>query len=137
MTLPRPCLALLLPACILAAAPAPKVVRLDAQGKGHLAILSGPPETATMRSGLVVLEPGKAVGSHSTGANEELLVVLEGAGEFRLEGGTLPLAAGTALYCPPGRTHDVFNTGTATLRYVYVTASTRVLANPAGLAHDK
>ena len=135
MTFGRPCLALLLPACILAAAPAPKVVRLDAQGKGHLAILTGPPETATMRSGLVVLAPGKSVGTHSTGANEELLVVLEGVGEFRLEGQNLPLVAGTALYCPPGRTHDVCNTGPATLRYVYVTASTRATPAPAGLAH--
>ena len=134
---PRLTLALLLPACALAAAaPAPKVVKLDAQGKGYLAILSGPPETATMRSGLVVLEPGKAVGTHSTGANEELLVVLEGAGEFRLEGETLPLAAGTALYCPPGRTHDVFNTGTKALRYVYVTASTRVAPTPAVMEHE-
>jgi len=126
----------LLPACILAAAaPAPKVVKLDDQGKGYLPILSGPPETATMRSGLVALAPGKSVGRHSTGANEELLVVLEGAGEFRLEGEALPLAAGTALYCPPGRTHDVFNTGTGTLRYVYVTASTRVAPTSAGLDH--
>ena len=115
--------------------PATKVVKLDAQGKGHLAILSGPPETATMRSGLVVLEPGKSVGRHSTGANEELLVVLEGTGEFRLEAETLPLAGGTALYCPSGRSHDVFNTGTTPLHYVYVTASTRTTPAPAGLAH--
>jgi mannose-6-phosphate isomerase-like protein (cupin superfamily) len=25
-----------------------------------------------------------------------------------------------ALYCPPSTEHDVFNTGTTTLRYVYV-----------------
>ena len=123
-------------ACALAAAtPATKVVKLDSQGKGHLAILSGPPETATMRSGLVVLEPGKSVGKHSTGGNEELLVVLEGTGEFRLEKETLPLVGGTALYCPTGRTHDVFNTGTTTLRYVYITASTQATPMPAGMAH--
>lgn len=127
---------LLLSAGALATAgPAAKVVKLDAQGKGHLALLGGPPETATMRSGLVVLEPGKAVGKHSTGANEELLVVLEGTGEFRLEAETLPLAGGTALYCPAGRSHDVVNTGNALLRYVYITASTRVAPAPAGLAH--
>lgn len=125
-----------LPLCLLAAAaPAPKVVKLDAQGKGHLPILNGPPETATMRAGLVVLEPGKAVGRHTTGANEELLIVLEGAGEFRLDEKALPLVQGTALYCPPGRSHDVFNTGTATLRYVYVTASSRTIAAPPGLSH--
>jgi mannose-6-phosphate isomerase-like protein (cupin superfamily) len=130
-------MALLLSGSVITAAePAPKVVKLDAQGKGHLAILSGPPETVTMRSGLVVLEPGKAVGKHSTGANEELLVVLEGTGEFRIQDGeNLPLVGGTALYCPTNRTHDVFNTDKTTLRYVYITASTRVMPTQPGLAH--
>lgn len=67
--------------------------------------------------------------------NEELLVVLEGTGEFRLEKETLPLVGGTALYCTAGRTHDVFNTGTTTLRYVYITASTQAMPMPAGMAH--
>ena len=88
-----------------------------------------------MRSGLVVLEPGKSVGQHSTGANEELLIVLEGSGVFQHEGEATPMTAGTALYCPAGRTHDVTNTGKTPLRYVYVTASTRMAPAPAGLSH--
>jgi len=129
-------LILLLAVGLFAAESVPKVVKLDARGKGHLAILSGPPETVTMRSGLVVLEPGKAVGKHSTGANEELLIVLEGTGEFRiLEGETMPLVGGTALYCPTNRSHDVFNTGKTTLRYVYITASTRMMPTQPGLTH--
>jgi len=127
---------LLMPACLFAAAvPAPKVVKLDTQGKGYLPILNGPPETGSMRSGLVELAPGKAVGEHSTGANEELLIVLEGTGEFRMAGETLPLTAGSALYCPSHHTHDVFNTGAGTLRYVYVTASTRVTPAQPGMVH--
>jgi mannose-6-phosphate isomerase-like protein (cupin superfamily) len=126
---------LLLAFTLATANPIPKAIKLDAQGKGHLAILTGPPETATMRSGLVVLEPGKSVGKHSTGANEELLVVLEGAGEFRMEREILPLVAGTALYCPTGRTHDVFNSGKTKLRYIYVTTSTLVQPTSSGLAH--
>jgi len=79
-----------------------------------------------MRSGLVVLAPGKAVGRHSTGRHEEILVVLAGAGEMRITGEpTLPVVAGTAVYCPPGREHDVLNTGHAELRYVYVVARAR------------
>ena len=111
-----------LPACALAAGPVPKVVKLEAGGKDYLPVLTGVPETGGMRSGLVVLAPGKAVGRHSTEGNEEILVVLEGAGEFRLDKETLPLVAGTALYCPPRRAHDVVNTGTGTLRYVYIVA---------------
>ena len=126
---------LLLSAALSPASPVPKVIKLDAQGKGHLAILSGAPETVTMRSGLVVLGPGKYVGKHSTGSNEELLVVLEGVGEFQMDGENLPLVAGSALYCPTGRTHDVLNTGNTALRYVYVTASTLVLPTSPGLKH--
>jgi len=103
--------------------PVAKVIRLESAGKDYLRVLGGPPETVTMRSGLVVLRPGKSVGLHNTEANEELLVVLEGAGEMRLPGSeTLPVAVGTAVYCPPHREHDVFNTGSGLLRYVYVVA---------------
>jgi len=79
-----------------------------------------------MRSGLVVLAPGKSVGKHSTEQNEELLVVLEGRGEMTFrDGSKLPVKAQSALYCPPGTEHDVTNTGTGALRYVYVVAGTR------------
>jgi quercetin dioxygenase-like cupin family protein len=103
--------------------PAAKVIRLDAEGKDYLPLLSGPPESVSMRSGLVVLAPGTSVGRHTTALNEEILVVLEGEGEFRItEGPILPVAGGSALYCPPRREHDVVNTGTGELRYVYVVA---------------
>lgn len=106
--------------------PRPRVIVLDEGGKGYLRVLGGPPETASMRSGLVVLAPGAAVGKHSTAEFEELLVVLAGSGEMRLAGGeTLPVVAGTALYCPAGREHDVVNTGSGPLRYVYVVAKAR------------
>jgi mannose-6-phosphate isomerase-like protein (cupin superfamily) len=104
-------------------APVAKVIQLDAEGRDYLPVLSGPPDTVTMRSGLVVLAPGKSVGRHSTGKQEELLVVLEGRGQMLITGGEpLPVVAGTAVYCPPRREHDVLNTGPGSLRYVYVVA---------------
>ena len=55
-----------------------------------------------MKSGLVVLAPGKSVGKHSTGQNEELLIVLQGQGEMCFKDGSkLPVKANSALYCPP------------------------------------
>jgi mannose-6-phosphate isomerase-like protein (cupin superfamily) len=106
--------------------PEAKAIRLDPEGRDHLPLLGGPPETVTMRSGLVVLAPGRSVGRHTTDGNEELLVVLEGTGRMIITGEeALPVEAGTAVYCPPGREHDVFNTGTADLRYVYVVARAR------------
>jgi len=102
----------------------PKVVKLDSTGKDYLQVLGGPPESVTMRSGLVALAPGKSVGKHTTGQHEELLVVLEGVGEMTFgDGSKLPVEANHALYCPPETEHDVTNTGTGLLRYVYVVAS--------------
>jgi quercetin dioxygenase-like cupin family protein len=86
-------------------------------------LLKGPPETATMRSGYVVLAPKKSVGKHTTGSNEEALVVLAGSGEMRIaERDTLKLNAWCVAYCPPMAVHDVVNTGQDTLRYVWLVA---------------
>jgi mannose-6-phosphate isomerase-like protein (cupin superfamily) len=106
--------------------PSPKVVKLDSGGKDYLQVLGGPPESVTMKSGLVVLAPNKSVGKHSTQQHEELLVVLEGQGEMIFhDGSKLDVKANHALYCPPETEHDVRNTGTSVLRYVYIVANAR------------
>lgn len=105
------------------ATPRPKVIPLQSSGTDVSPILSGPPESVTMKSGLVVLPHGKSVGKHSTEQNEELLIVFEGQGEIVFDDGSkLPVRANSALYCPPHRGHNVTNTGTGVLRYVYVVA---------------
>jgi len=87
-------------------------------------LLGGPPQTAGMRSGVVVLRPGSAVGRHSTGAREEFIVVLDGSGEVRVEDAApLAVSAGMGAYVPPERDHDVVNSGDGPLRYVYVVAA--------------
>lgn len=101
----------------------PKVISLDPGGKDYVRILSGPPESAGMKSGLVVLGPGKDVRKHSTENHEELLIVLEGTGEMEFhDGSKLPVIANTAVYCPSHTEHNVVNTGSSRLRYVYVVA---------------
>lgn len=106
--------------------PHAKVMVLKQPGTGVLPLLSGPPETVTMKSGYVVLEPGRSVGRHSTEHHEEMLVVLEGQGEMLFhDGSKLKIEGGRALYCPPETEHDVVNTGTGDLRYVYVVADAR------------
>jgi mannose-6-phosphate isomerase-like protein (cupin superfamily) len=93
---------------------------LPADG-GPYAEIMKPPRTVTMRSGLVTLASGKDVGLHSTEKNEEMLVILEGQGEVELEGfGRLKIAAGRTVYVPPKTRHNVFNTGTTALRYIFV-----------------
>jgi mannose-6-phosphate isomerase-like protein (cupin superfamily) len=106
--------------------PHAKVVVLDNQGEDYLPILAGPPESVTMKSGLVVLAPGKSVGKHTTGHYEELLIVLSGTGEMTFENSSkLPVDPKLALYCPPHTEHNVTNTGTVELRYIYVVAAAR------------
>jgi len=103
--------------------PSAGVVHMDRTVEEYQQLLGGPPRTATMRAGLVVLQPAQAVGRHSTGDYEEALVVLEGQGELRLADGTTHLLVHPCLaYCPPATEHDVINTGSAPLRYVYVVA---------------
>jgi len=104
--------------------PHTKIVVLEDHKNGILPILTGPPETVTMKSGYVVLDPGKSVGQHSTEGHEEILIVLEGQGEMLFhDGSKLEVKANTALYCPPRTEHDVKNTGKGSLRYVYVVAN--------------
>lgn len=86
-------------------------------------ILEGKPQTHGMRSGRVYLEPGKACGQHSTKNHEELLVFLTGQGELALgNGDRLAVGAGKVAYIPPETLHDVQNTGTDPLAYIYCVA---------------
>ena len=86
-------------------------------------MLRGAPQTAGMRSGFVRLKPGETVGWHTTGRNEESLVILRGSGEALIEGQAKQTFAAPAFaYIPPATRHNVANTGTALLEYVYVVA---------------
>jgi len=87
-------------------------------------LLNGPPRTASMRSGFVRLAPGQSVGWHSTGHNEESLVILHGKGDALIGGGTRhSFTAPGFVYIPPDTRHNVTNTGHETLEYVFVVAA--------------
>lgn len=103
--------------------PKAKVVELGAATQSR-SVLAGPPDTVTMRSGYVVLAPAKSVGKHSTGGYEEVVVVFEGEGKMTItDGPELTLTQGSVAYCPPRKEHDVTNTGSQPLRYLYVVAA--------------
>lgn len=91
--------------------------------QGDFPLLHGAPQTAGMRSGFVRLKSGTTVGWHTTGHNEESLVILRGRGEARLEGqAARPFVAPAFAYIPPSTRHNVANTGDEPLEYVYVVA---------------
>ncbi len=107
-------------------APRAKLIQINPSATESVAVLGGPPETVTMQSGSIVLLPSENVGTHSTGNNEEALVVFSGRGEMRMaDGTTLNLTPYVVAYCPPDTEHDVFNTGSEPLRYVYLVARVR------------
>lgn len=103
--------------------PKPCLVEISDTTTDYQRVLSGPPQTTSMRSGVVVLLPSKSVGKHSTENYEEAVIVLAGSGEMRITGGeTLRLKRNSVAYCPPHIEHDVVNTGSQPLRYLYVVA---------------
>jgi mannose-6-phosphate isomerase-like protein (cupin superfamily) len=103
--------------------PEPKVIKSESGDCEFIRLLGGPPESVLMRSGAVSLQPGKTVGKHNTEGNEELLIVMAGEGSLLLEGSQqLEMCRGNVVYCPPETEHDVRNTGSGILRYIYVTA---------------
>jgi mannose-6-phosphate isomerase-like protein (cupin superfamily) len=102
--------------------PQPLTLPLACAG-GDCPLLRGAPQTAGMRSGFVRLKPGQSVGWHTTGQNEESLVILRGRGEARLAGQPArAFVAPAFVYNPPATRHDVANTGDEPLEYVYVVA---------------
>jgi oxalate decarboxylase/phosphoglucose isomerase-like protein (cupin superfamily) len=91
--------------------------------KGDCPLLQGAPQTTGMRSGFVRLKPGETVGWHTTGQNEEALVIIRGQGEALIEGQQkVTFAAPMLAYIPPASRHNVANTGKEPLEYVYVVA---------------
>jgi hypothetical protein len=100
----------------------PLVLSLDCPS-GDCSLLKGSPQTVGMRSGFVRLKPGQSVGWHSTGSNEESLVILRGEGDALIERQEKRhFAASRLLYIPPATRHNVENSGREVLEYVYVVA---------------
>ena len=90
---------------------------------GDCPLLKGAPQTSGMRGGSVKLKPGASVGWHSTSDNEEALVILHGRGVAHLEHhAEVPLQEKMLAYIPPATRHNVTNTGTEFLEYVWVVA---------------
>jgi mannose-6-phosphate isomerase-like protein (cupin superfamily) len=110
--------------CAAAAAPEPArpaAIRLACEGN-DCPLLKGVPQTNGMRSGFVRLKPGESVGTHSTGEHEEALMILRGEGKAEVEGHSVPFSSKMEVYIPPRSRHNVTNTGTEMLEYVYVVA---------------
>jgi len=100
-----------------------RVISLQRSGE-YQPLLRGSGDSFGMRSGLVMLEPAKLCGQHSTKAHEELLVVLQGSGCVLVgdEAKPVSIAADQVVYIPPHTVHNVKNTGSDPLHYIYIVA---------------
>jgi len=81
--------------------------------------------TAALKLGASIdtLAPGKrGCPYHFHHAQEELFIVLDGAGTLRVAGEMLPLRAGDVVFIPPGEQfpHQIINTSDAPLRFISV-----------------
>jgi mannose-6-phosphate isomerase-like protein (cupin superfamily) len=93
-------------------------------------LLEGVPQTAGMRSGRMFLKPGQHCERHSTEAHEEMLIFLAGSGRVLLDGGVvLDVSRGRIAYIPPYLTHEVHNTGSVPLVYIYCVSPIHSSAN--------
>lgn len=90
-------------------------------------LLGGKPQTRGMRSGRVYLQPGETCGQHSTEQHEEMLVFLSGRGLALIgeEENSYPVGKGKVSYIPPHTIHNIKNTGTEPLIYIYCVAPVR------------
>ena len=103
----------------------PRLVKLKLDSTTYQSIFEGAPQTVSMHSGLVILKPDETVGDHNTDDYEEMLIILSGEGQMMFtKGKTFNLKYGEVAYCPPHTEHDVKNTGSALLKYLYIVAKT-------------
>jgi len=80
------------------------------------------PQTLGMKVGRVFLGPGDECGKHSTEAREELLVFLQGKGQAVLGKDCkdrMLVGKGKVCYIPPHTEHNIINTGSEPLVYVF------------------
>ena len=83
----------------------------------------GKADAISLRSGFVTLLSGREVGWHNTEKYEELLIVLNGYGKLLAKGyPDADIVSGQVAYNPPETQHNVVNTGTEPLRYIYIVA---------------
>lgn len=81
------------------------------------------PDTLAIKSGHVVLKNGEECGRHNTQSREEILVIMKGAGAVKIDGQKpLKIKAPSVYYIPPKTWHNVKNTSSKILDYVYITA---------------
>lgn len=86
-----------------------------------LRLLGDSNKTRGLRSGLVTLKPQELIGEHKTENKEEVLIILQGNATVYFGKRRLKAAKNSFVFIPPDTLHNVKNSGSKILQYVYVT----------------
>lgn len=97
----------------------PFVKKIKDEGEKYFNLLNKD-NASRMHSGFVTLKPGESVGSHTTGKNEEIIIIIQGAGEIEAGGIKRPVTKGDIGYNPPETEHNVINNSDSVLKYIFV-----------------
>jgi quercetin dioxygenase-like cupin family protein len=76
-----------------------------------------PSEALTM--GIAKIPPAGMLHEHRH-RQAEIYLILQGTGSVRIDGKTLPVRAGSAVFIPGNAVHSCENTGASDLRFAYV-----------------
>ena len=99
-----------------------RIVDLKDDGE-YQNLLDGKPQTSGLGAGRVYLQPGETCGQHNTEQNEEILVFLSGQGLALIgKNGSYEIGKDKVSYIPPHTVHNIKNTGTEPLIYIYCVA---------------
>jgi quercetin dioxygenase-like cupin family protein len=103
-----------------------------AQITGNQTLLK-PPISLRLKAGAVTLLPGKEVGEHLTFEREEAIVILNGVATIQCEDeDEIEVGAGTLVYIPNNKKHNVLNKSDLPVTYVYIVA----LLDQSGSTHN-
>lgn len=98
-------------------------IKLDARQR-FTRLLGESSKIKGLRSGLVTLKPRESIGEHKTEMKEEVIVILKGSALIHYgKNRKIKAPQNTFVYIPPETVHNVTNSGSSKLRYLYVTAS--------------
>ena len=79
-------------------------------------------ESERLLVGLNAFEPGQEHALHAHAGQDKVYQVIEGEGQFLIEGGEMSMRAGDLLVAPEGVAHGVRNTGTSRLLVLAILA---------------
>jgi mannose-6-phosphate isomerase-like protein (cupin superfamily) len=81
-----------------------------------------PPVSERLKFGYVSLKPGEEIGEHVTDNKEEVIFVIKGTATVIVEGEDFKVNENNLIYIPKNKKHNVKNTTSKDLKYVYAVA---------------